>query len=57
LFLAFCLEAVKAEREQFERSLEAELTPQRAYEITKELTGDEILAEKHKAWQVLNNSR
>lgn len=46
--------AIKAEEEIFLRSIEAEMTPDKMYELTLVLTDDVKLAEKKKAWQWLN---
>lgn len=51
------IDTVKAEDEQFQRDIESELSPARKREMITLLTGDEELAEKAEAWQILNNSQ
>jgi hypothetical protein len=49
------IETSKAETEEFQRSLETEMSPARKKEIVNLLTGDRRLAAKAEAWQILNN--
>ena len=57
LYLDVCLEKVKAEKEVFLRSVDTELSPDRIYHLTLELTGDEEQAEKRRAWRILETTR
>jgi len=57
LYLEFCIDKVKAEQEFHKRECDSELSPERMYNLTLELTGDERLAEKRQAWHQLETSK
>ncbi len=56
-FLDLSINRIKAEEEVFLRGVDNELTPDKMYNLTLAITGDENLAQSKKAWQLLNNTR
>jgi hypothetical protein len=57
ILLDACIDKWKAEKEMQDRISASELTPERMYSITLALTGDEIEAEKQKAYRWLEMTR